>query len=183
MNVTPLRYFRSLLFFFDITRWSVISPVEFRVIYTNSSLESTEIAFLRLDSLVLGFRPKCWSKGVFFISVCVVKRSTYSALIRLSRRFCVSSKFAFIKFFNDWMVPPTNHVPVCRFGLPYLRIIFCLLQKFLYSFEMKALPLSDLIFSGTQYTFIYSRRNVITVSWLVFLQIFATGHRLYQSLR
>ena len=159
----------------------MISLVEFQVINTDSSLESTEIAVLRLDSLVLGFRPKCCSNGVFFISVCVVKRSTYSALFRLSRRFCVSSKFVLIKFFNDWMVLSTNPVPVCRFGVPYLRIIFCSLQKFLYSFEMKALPLSDLIFSGTPYTFIYSRMNVITVSWLVFLQIFATGHRLFLS--
>ena len=149
--------------------------------YTDSSLELTKIAFLRLDSLVLGFRPKCCSKEVFFISVCVVKRSTYSAIFRLSRRFCVSSKFAFIRFFNDWMVHSTNPVSVCRFGVPYLRIIFCSLQKFLYSFEMKALPLSDLIFSDTPYTFIYSSRNVITVSWLVFLQIFATGHRLFLS--
>ena len=70
---------------------------------------------------------------------------------------------------------------VCRFGVPSLRIMLFSLQKLLYSFEIKALPLSDLMVVGTPYTFKYSRRNVITVSWLVFLQIFATGHRLFLS--
>ena len=110
--------------------------------------------------------------GGFFISECVVKRRTYRALFRLSRKFCVSSKFVFVRFFSDWMVLSTNPVPVCKFGVPYLRIVLYYLQKLLYSFEIKALPLSDLIVFGTPYTFIYSRRNVITVSWLVFLQLF-----------
>ena len=87
----------------------------------------------------------------------------------------------FVRFFSDWMVLSTNPVPVCKFGVPYLRIILYSLQKFLYSFEIKALPLSDLIVFGTPYTFIYSRRNVKTVSWFVFLQIFATGQRLFLS--
>ena len=95
--------------------------------------------------------------------------------------FAFSSKFVFVRFFNDWMVLSTNPVPVCRFGVPYLQIMLYSLQKLLYSFEIKALPLSDLIVFGTPYTFIYSRRNVDTVSWLVFLQIFATGHRLFLS--
>ena len=57
----------------------------------------------------------------------------------------------------------------------------CSLQQFLYSFEIKALALSDYFFSGTPFTFLYSRRNAITVSWFVFLQIFAIGQRLFLS--
>ena len=41
--------------------------------------------------------------------------------------------------------------------------------------------MSDLIVFGTSYTFMYSRRNVITVSWFVFSQIFATDQRLFSS--
>ena len=52
-------------------------------------------------------------------------------------------------FFIDWMVRSTNHVAVCRFGVPYLRIMLYSLQKPLYSFEIEALPLSDLITSST----------------------------------
>ena len=141
----------------------------------------TEIPFFKLDIFVPGSRPKCSSNGVFFILECVVKRRTYRALFKLSRKFCVSSKIVFVRFFNDWMVLSTNPVPVSKFGVLYLRIILYSLQKLLYSFEMKALPLSDLIVFGTLYTFIYSPRNVITVSWLVFLQIFATGQRLFLS--
>ena len=105
----------------------------------------------------------------------------YSALFKLSRRFCVSSKFVFIRFFSDWMFLSTNLVPVCRFGVPYLRIILYSLQKLFYFFEIKALPLSDLTVFGAPHTFLYSRRNVITVSWFVFLQTFATGQRLFLS--
>ena len=79
------------------------------------------------------------------------------------------------------MVRSTNPVPVCRFAVPYSQIIFCDLQNSLYSFEMKAPPLSDFIRFGTPYTFVYSFNNVMTVWWLVFLHIFATGHRLVLS--
>ena len=64
-NVIPRLYFGSVVFFFDLTRWSVICPAEFLVIYTERSLESTEKEFLRLDSLVLGVRPKCNLNGIF----------------------------------------------------------------------------------------------------------------------
>ena len=148
---------------------------------TDRSLESTEIAFFSLDSFVPGSRPKCSSNGVFFVSECMVNRRTYSALFRLSGRFCVSSKLVFVRLFSDWMVLSTNPVPVCRFGVPYLRIILYSLQKLSYSLEIKALPLSDLIVFGTPYTFIYSRRNVKSVSWFVFLQICATGQRQFLS--
>ena len=169
------------LFLFDITRWSVICPVEFLVMYTERSLESTEIELFRLDSLVLGVRPKCNSNGVFFVSECIVNFRTYSALFTLSRRFWLPSKFASVRFFNDWIVRSTNPVPVCRFAVPYMRLILCVLQYSMYSLEIKAPPLSDFICFGTPYTFIYSSRNEITVSWFVFLHIFATGHRLFLS--
>ena len=90
--------------------------------------------------------------------------------MRLSHKFGISSKFVFIRFFSDWMV--------CRFGVPYLRIILYSSKKFLYSFEKKELPLSGLMF-GTPYTFNYSRRNVETVSWFVSSQIFVIGQRLF----
>ena len=41
-------------FFFDMTRWSVISPAVFREIYTKRSSGSTGTAFFRLVSLVPG---------------------------------------------------------------------------------------------------------------------------------
>ena len=47
--------------------------------------------------------------------------------------------------------------------------------------EIKAPPLSDFIRFGTPYTFMYSFKNEITVSWLVFLHIFATGQQLFLS--
>ena len=53
--------------------------------------------------------------------------------------------------------------------------------EFFVVFEIKATHLSDFIRFGTPYTFIYSFTNVITISWLVFLHIFATSHRLFLS--
>ena len=147
--------------------------------YTERSLESTKIEFFRLDSLVLGVRPKSNSNGVSFVSECIVNLGTYNALFTLSRRFWLSSKFASVKFFNDWIVRSTNPVPVCRFAVPYMQLILCVLQYSMYSLEIKAPPLSDFICFGTPYTFIYLSRIEITVSWFVFLHIFATGHRLF----
>ena len=112
MNVIPLRYLGSVVFFFDIIKWSVNSPAELRVIYNDSSLESTVTVFFRLNNFVAGFHLRCSSNGVFFISEWVVKLRTYSASFRLLRRFC-SSKFAPIKCSIDWMVFSTNPVPVC----------------------------------------------------------------------
>ena len=108
VKVILLRYFGSLSFYFDNTRWSVISPAVLQVMQTDRSLESTERTFFRLDSFVPGPRPKCSSKGVFLISESIVKQSIYIALFRLSRKFCVSSKFVFIRFFSDRMVPSTK---------------------------------------------------------------------------
>ena len=62
-----------------------------------------------------------------------------------------------------------------------MYLIFCVLLNSFYSFEIKAPPLSDFICFGTPYIFIYSLRNVITVSWFVFLQILVTGQRLFLS--
>ena len=106
-------------------------------------MESSETAFFRLDCLVPGFRPKCISKEAFFVSAYMVNQGTYYALFKLSRRFCISSRFTFIRFSSDWMV---LSIPVCKFGMPFSRIILYLLQKLLYYFEIKALPLSDLVF-------------------------------------
>ena len=180
-NVFLRLFFGSAVFFFDITRWSVICRAEFLVMYTERSLESTEIEFLRLDSLVLGVRPKCYSNGVFLVSECTVNLRTYSGLFTLSRRFWSSSKFASTRFFNDWIVRSTNPVPVCRLAVPYMRLIFCVLQISIYSLKIKSPPLSVFICFGTPYTFMYSFRNENTVSWLVFLHIIATGHRLFLS--
>ena len=178
-NVIPRLYLGSAIFFFDISKWSVICPVEFLVMYTERSLESTEKKLFRLDSLVLGARLKCNSNGVFFVSECTVNLKTCSSLFTLSRRFWLSSKFASTRFFNDWMVRSTNPVPVCRLAVSYMRLIFCVWQYSMYSLEIKAPPLSSFICFGTPYIFIYSSRNEITVSWFVFLHIFATGHRLF----
>ena len=169
------------LFLFDITNWSVICPAEFRVMYTNRSLESTEMKIFRLKNLVLGVRPKCSSNGVFLVSECTVNPKTCNALLTLLRGFRSSSKFASSRFFSDWIGRSTNPVPVCRLAVPYTRSIFCDLQNFSYSLEIKAPPLSDFIGFGTPYTFMYSFKNEITVSWFVFLHIFATGHRLFLS--
>ena len=133
----------------------MICQAEFLVMYTERSLESTEIEFLRLDSLVLGVRPKCKSNGVFLVSECNVNLRTYSALLTLSRRFRSSSKFASTRFFNDWMVRSTNPVLVYRLAVPYMRLIFCVLQNSMFSLEIKAPPLSDFICFGTPYTFMY----------------------------
>ena len=62
-----------------------------------------------------------------------------------------------------------------------MYLIFCVLQNSLYFFEIKAPPLSNFICFGTPYISIYSLRNVITVSWFVFLQILVTGQRLFLS--
>ena len=67
VNVISLRYFGSVVSFFDIARSSVISPTELRVMYTDSSLVSTETVYFRLDYFVPGIRPKCISNGVFFV--------------------------------------------------------------------------------------------------------------------
>ena len=85
-NVIPRLYFGSVVFFLDITRWSVTSPVELRVMYTDKSFESAEIASFKLVNFVLGFRPKWSSKGVFCSSEWVVNLSTCSALSRLFLR-------------------------------------------------------------------------------------------------
>ena len=79
----------------------------------------------------------------------VVNLSTYSALSRLFRRIIPSSRLAFGKFFNDWIVLSANPVPVCRFAVLYLRMILFSLQYLLKSFNMNALPLSVLIDFGT----------------------------------
>ena len=170
-NVMPRLNFGSTVSFLDMTRWSVISPAEFRVRYTGRSLESTETEFFKFDNLVLGARPKWDSKGVFLVFECVVNLRTYSALLTPSRRFWSSSKLASTRFLKDWMVRATNPVPVCRLAVPYARSKFCDLQNSLYSLERKAPPLSDFIRFGTPYTFRYSFENEITVSWLVFLHI------------
>ena len=85
----PRLNFGSTVFFLDITKWSVISPAELRVILTERSLESTETEVFKFDSLVFGARPKWVSKGVLLISECTVNLRTYSALLTLSRRFCL----------------------------------------------------------------------------------------------
>ena len=61
----PRLNFGSTVFFLDTTKWSVISPAEFRVIYTERSLESTETESFEFNNLVLGARPKWDSEGVF----------------------------------------------------------------------------------------------------------------------
>ena len=124
-NNIPRLYFGSANFFIDITKWSVFCPAEFRVMYTERSLQPTEIEFFKLDSLVLSVRPKCSSNGVFLVSECTVNVKTCSALLTLSRIFRSSSKFASIKFFSDWIIRSTNPVSVCRFAVPYTRSIFC----------------------------------------------------------
>ena len=117
--------------------------------YTDKSFESAEIAFFRLVGFVLGFRPKWSSKGVFCSSEWVVNLSTYIALSKLFLRLVPSSKLAFSRFFMDWMLLSANPVPVCRFAVPYLRVILFSLQYLVNSFDMKALPLSVLIDFGT----------------------------------
>ena len=178
-NVMPRLNFGFTVFLFDITRWSVISPAEFRVMYTERSLVSTKIEFFRFDSLVLGARPKWDSKGVFLVSECIVNLRTYSTLLTLLRSLCSFSRLANTKFFSDWMVRSTNPVPVCRLAVPYVRSIFCSLHNSFYSLEIKAPRLSDFIRFGTPYSFIYSFEYEITVSLLVFLHVFATGHQLF----
>ena len=117
--------------------------------YTDKSFESAKMAICKLVSFVLGSRPKWSSKGVFCISEWIVNLSTCSALSRLSRRIFPSSRFAFSKFFRDWIVLSANPVPVRRFAVPYLRVVLFSLQYLLNSFDMNALPLSVLIDFGT----------------------------------
>ena len=147
----------------DMSKWSVISPAAFRVIYTEMSLESVETELFKFDNLVLSARPKWDSMGVFLVPECIVYLRTYSALLTLSRRFCSSSRLASTKFYNDWMVCSTNLVRVCRLAVTNVLPIFCSLQNCSYSLEIKAPPLSDVILFQTKYTFMYSFKNEITV--------------------
>ena len=50
-----------------------------------------------------------------------------------------------VRLFIDLMVLSTNPVPVYKFGVPISCSMFYSLQNHLYSLEIKALPLSDLI--------------------------------------
>ena len=100
---------------------------------------------------------------------------TCDALCRLSRRIWSSSRFSLSTLFNDWMIVSTNPVLICKFAVSYLRIILFSVQGVLYSFHITALPLSVFIDFGTPQRFVYSCRNVITVSWLVFWQTFANA--------
>ena len=64
VNVFPLRYLGSIVFFFDITRLSVISPAELTEIYIDGSLESK--AFRQAEQIF----------AFFSMSACSATRKT-----------------------------------------------------------------------------------------------------------
>ena len=96
-------------------------------------------------SSVFDFLPWCNSKSVFFNPVCTVNRITRSARFTLSVKLFPSSMFAITKIFN-----------ICSFYRSVSRMYsectilnFCIpaFTEFpVFFFQIKAPPLSDLIF-------------------------------------
>ena len=127
--------------------WSLISPAEWRVMYTDSSLESTETVFFRINSFVPGFRPKCSSNGVFLVSEWKVKRGQIVFYLDSHADFVFLLIF-FHQVFH-WLDGSFDQpVPVCIFGVPNLQLKLYSLEILFYSFEIKALLLSDFITIG-----------------------------------
>ena len=81
-----------------------------------------------------------------------------------------------IKFFIVCIALSTVPFPVCVRGEQYSISIFRDFQKFLYSVEMNAPPLSDLIFSGIPYRLKWFSRKPMTPLVSEVLQIFAVRH-------
>ena len=130
---------------------------------------------------VLGFLPWCNSKGVLFNPVCIVKRITRSARFTLSVKSVPSSIFSSIRFFRVRIALSTTPFPVCSRGVQYSISIFPFLQNSLYSFDIKAPPLSDLIFSGIPYRFKLFVRKFKTSFVSAVLHIFTVSHLLKRS--
>ena len=71
--------------------------------------------------------------------------------------------------------------PLCIRGALYSISMFRFLQNSRYSFEIKAHPLSDFIFSGIPYKLKLLVNNCITFFVSAVLQIFTFGHLLNLS--
>ena len=186
---------RSSVFVLAITMWLEISPSASLPTYIGilgrfgAEMDSSDQSdrndfpsFIILVNSVLGFRPWCSSNGVFFSPVCIVNRINLNALFTLSVKLLPSSMLANIKFFIVCIALSTVPFPVCIRGGQYCISIFRDLQKFLYSVEMNAPPLSDLIISGTPYRLNWFDRKPMTSLVSDVLQIFAVGHLLNRTI-
>ena len=186
---------RSSVFVRAITMWLVISPSASLPTHigifgrfgaeTDSSdqLDKNDFpSFIMLVSSVLGFRPWCSSNGVFFSPVCIVNRITFNALFTLSVILFPSSILANTRFFIVCIALSTVPFPVCILGGQYCISMFRALQNSLYSVEVNAPPLSDLIFPGMPYKLNWFDRKLITSFVSDVLQIFAVGHLLNRSI-
>ena len=137
-------------------------------------------SFIKFVSSVPGFRPECYSKGVFSV-LC---------------EFWIASRL--MPYFSQWdtnyfpgrlildslryfIARSTAPVPVCSLGVLYSFPMFRDLQISLYSFEMNSPPLPDLIFSGSPYELKFWFKKFSTSFVSDDLQIFTVGHLLNLS--
>ena len=93
-----------------------------------------------------------------------------------------SSRLVSINFFKVCIARSTAPFPVCNRGVQYSISIFRLLQNSLYSFEIKAPSLSDLIFSGIPYRLKLFIRKFMTSFVSAVLQVFTVGQLLKRSI-
>ena len=92
-----------------------------------------------------------------------------------------SFKFVTNKFFKTCIALSTTLFPVCNRGVQYSISMFQFVQNSLYSFDIKAPPLSDLIFSGIPYKLKLFVSKFMTSFVRSVLQIFTVGHLLKRS--
>ena len=107
-KVIPCLNFGSTVFFLNMTRWSFITPAVFRVLYTERSFETTELAFLGKIAWFWGRVRNGPQMAVLLVSECLVNLRTYNAPFTFSRSFSPSSRLANFRFASDWIVCSTN---------------------------------------------------------------------------
>ena len=110
-------------------------------------LSFSKMSFVSLVGSVHGFLPCCKSNGLIFSPVSLVNRITLKACFMLPVKPTLSTKSARIKFFSVSNAP--SAVPVPLFSLGGLYYISMFIFLIFFSMDMKALPLSDFVFSGT----------------------------------
>ena len=79
------------------------------------------------------------------------------------------------------IIRSTRPVPVCRFGVHLMRLIFSSVQNFLNSLLLKQLPFSVLIHCGVPLFVKYSVKNFEMVRVSALLHTCAVGHLLKRS--
>ena len=136
----------------------------------------------KLVTAVRGFLPSCIWKGVMFNLLCGVYLIVLIASWTLSSNINPSGIIALV---NDLIVRffrSTKPVPVCKFGVHLMRLMFSPLQNFLNSLLLKQLPLSVRMHRGVPLSVKYFVKNFKTVRVSAFLQGCAVGHLLKRSI-